>query len=203
MKVIGLRNCSISLSLSSYAVTYKFCFCVLFYFIFFKKIPGERIVDAYLARCGPLLQAAIKGDWPAAKAFLEKNPDCVRAPITKEQGTALHNAVVAQRTTFIKELLKRMNPEDLELRTIQGVTALHFAAQSGIVRIAEQLVKINDKPLLFRDSIGRTPLLYAVDLGHRNMVSYLFSVTHFQHLSADERITLLLGTIFYDMYGKT
>jgi hypothetical protein len=110
--------------------------------------------------------------------------------------------VVAQRTTFIKELLKRMTPEDLELRTTQEVTALHFAAQSGIVRIAEQLVKINKKPLLFHDSCGRKPLLYAVELGHRNMVSYLFSMTHFQQLSADERRRLLLSTIYYDMYGK-
>jgi len=34
------------------------------------------------------------------------------------------------------------------------------------------------------------------------MVSYLFSMTHFQQLSADERRRLLLSTIYYDMYGK-
>ena len=159
-------------------------------------------MDEYRALCGPLLEAALKGDWMAAKAFLDKHPECVRAPITKEQGTALHNAVVAQHTTFTKELLKRMTPKDLELRTIQKVTALHFAAQSGIVGIAEQLVKINKKPLLFHDEDERKPLLYALEFGDRNMVSYLFSVTPFEQLTADDRIVLLLRTIYFDMHGK-
>jgi ankyrin repeat protein len=167
-----------------------------------EKIPVERTLDEYRALCGPLLEAALKDDWKAAKAFLDEHPECVRAPITKEQGTALHNAVVAQRTTFTKELLKRMTPEDLELRTIHGITALQFAAQSGIVRIAEQLVKINKKPLLFHDNDGRKPIHYAVQLGHRNMVSYLFSVTPFEELTAHERIELLLGAIYHDMHGK-
>jgi ankyrin repeat protein len=91
-----------------------------------------------------------------------------------------------------------MTPEDLELRTTQGVTALHFAAQSGIVRInAEQLVKINNKPLLIHDSYGRKPLHYAVELGHRNMVSYLiFCVTPFEQLTVDERTKLLLNSYY-------
>jgi ankyrin repeat protein len=90
-----------------------------------------------------------------------------------------------------------MTPEDLELRTTQGVTTLHFAAQSGIVRIAGQLVKINNKPLLIHDSYGRKPLHYAVELGHRNMVSYLiFCVTPFEQLTADEWTRLLLNSYY-------
>ncbi|XP_059436359.1 ankyrin repeat-containing protein ITN1-like [Corylus avellana] len=169
-----------------------------------SEVPSsrrERIIDENRAQCGPLLHAAIKGDWPAAKAFLEKYPHCVRPNVSKEEGTALHEAVVAQQSTFIKELLKLMTPEDLELRTKQGATALHFAAQSGIVRIAEQLVKINNKPLLIDDCDERTPLQYAVELGrHRNMVSYLFSVTPLIQLTAHQRSELLLYAVSSDFY---
>ncbi|XP_059436360.1 ankyrin repeat-containing protein ITN1-like [Corylus avellana] len=94
-----------------------------------------------------------------------------------------------------------MTLEDLELRTKQGATALHFAAQSGIVRIAEQLVKINNKPLLIDDCDERTPLQYAVELGrHRNMVSYLFSVTPLKQLTAHQRSELLLYAVSSDFY---
>jgi ankyrin repeat protein len=138
----------------------------------------------------------LRGDWPAVKAFL------VRGPISKDQGTALHNAVLAEETTVIKELLKLMSPEDLKLTTTEGATALHFAAQTKMVKIAEQLVKINNEPLLIHDSDGNTPLHIAVNYrGHRNMIGYLISVTPFDHLTADDRIKLLLDTIHNDTYG--
>ncbi|XP_062161766.1 ankyrin repeat-containing protein ITN1-like isoform X3 [Alnus glutinosa] len=162
---------------------------------------GGRTLDEYRALGGPLLHAAIKGDWPAAKAFLEKYPDWVRAPITKQKGTALNNAVMAQHTAFTKELLKWMTPKDLELKNIKGATALHYAAQSGIVRIAEQLVEMNNKPLLIHDCEENIPLHVATCQGHTDMVSYLFSVTPFQHLAANDRTRLLLDTIYNDMYG--
>ncbi|XP_059440569.1 uncharacterized protein LOC132173025 [Corylus avellana] len=160
----------------------------------------ERTLEEYRTLGGPLLHAAVKGDWPAAKAFLEKYPDCARAPITKQQGTALNNAVVAQRTTFTKELLKWMTQKDMEIRNIKGATALHYAAQSGIVEIAEQLVKVNSKPLLIHDYEENIPLHIAACQGNTNMVSYLFSMTPFEHLTANDRIRLLLDTIYNDMY---
>ncbi|XP_059436331.1 uncharacterized protein LOC132169291 [Corylus avellana] len=150
--------------------------------------------------CAPLLQAAMKGDWPAAKAFLEENPDFVRAPITKEEETALHIVAAAQRTTFIKELLKWMTPKDLELKTNYGFTVLHSAAQSGIVGNAEQLVKINSKPLLICDDKEDTPLIVATYIGHTNMVSYLLSKTPLEQLTDEKRNELLNHTIYNDMY---
>jgi ankyrin repeat protein len=109
---------------------------------------------------------------------------------------------MAQHTAFTKELLKWMTPKDLELKNIKGATALHYAAQSGIVRIAEQLVKMNNKPLLIHDCEENIPLHIATCQGHTDMVSYLFSVTPFQHLAANDRTRLLLDTIYNDMYGK-
>ncbi|XP_059440536.1 uncharacterized protein LOC132172987 [Corylus avellana] len=158
----------------------------------------ERTLDEHGALCGPLLQAALKGDW---LAFLEEDPSCVRASISRDEGTALHNAVVAEDITDIKVFLKFMSPNDLKLTTTKGATALHFAAQSKMVIIAEQLVKINDEPLLMHDSCGNIPLHIAVNYhGHQNMIWYLISVTPFDKLTADDRTKLLLNTISNDMY---
>jgi ankyrin repeat protein len=170
-----------------------------------KKIPGKRtLLDECRGPCRPLLQAAIKGDWPAAKAFLEKCPHYVRAPISKEQATALHIAAAAQHTTFITKLLKSIvsTPEDLELKTTYGFTALHSTAQSGNVRIAEQLVEMNNKLLSIQDVNEDTPLIVAAYQGHTNMVSYLFAMTGLEHLSDGKRTELLEYTIYNDMFGK-
>ena len=46
-----------------------------------------------------------------------------------------------------------------------------------------------------------TPLYMAAMFGHRNMASYLYSVTNFESLADEEQISLLLGTISADLYG--
>ncbi|XP_059436323.1 uncharacterized protein LOC132169280 [Corylus avellana] len=161
----------------------------------------ERTLDEYRALCGPLLQAALKGDWPAAEAFLRQYPYCVRVPISKQRDTALHSAVAVKGTSFVKELLKQMNPDDLELRNINGVTALHVAAQTGDVRIAKEMVKKNKQLLLIINSQRMKPVHVAAHLGHTHMVDYLFSVTPFQELTTDERINLLHFTVSAGFYG--
>jgi hypothetical protein len=170
-----------------------------------NKIPGKRTLDECRGPCRPLLQAAIKGDWPAAKAFLKENRDYVRAPITKEKATTLHIAAAAQHTAFITEMLKLIvsTPKDLELmKTTSGFTALHSAAQSGSVRIAKQLVEMNNKLLSIQDVNEDIPLIVAAYQGHTNMVSYLFALTGLEHLSHGKRTELLEYTIYNDMYGK-
>jgi hypothetical protein len=170
-----------------------------------NKIPGKRTLDECRGPCRPLLQAAIKGDWPAAKAFLKENRDYVRAPITKEKATTLHIAAAAQHTAFITEMLKLIvsTPKDLELmKTTSGFTALHSAAQSGSVRIAKQLVEMNNKLLSIKDVNEDTPLIVAAYLGHTNMVSYLFALTGLEHLTDGKRTELLEYTIYNDMFGK-
>lgn len=95
-----------------------------------------------------------------------------------------------------------MTSEDLELRTINGFTALHLAAQSGIVRIAEPLLTKNYTLLLIPDNSGDIPLNVAAYVGHTEMVSYLFHLTPLKELTADKRIELLECTSYNDMYGK-
>ncbi|KAB1200196.1 hypothetical protein CJ030_MR0G007887 [Morella rubra] len=154
----------------------------------------------YRALCAPLLQAALRGNWRAAKAFLKQHPRCVRVAITKEQGTALHYAAAAKRTRFVEELVKLMTPLDLELKTTEGWTALCFAAQSGKVRIAEEMVKRNNKLPCIRTNQGTTPLQIAASVGRKNMVFYLLSATRLEQLSMGERVELFLATISTNMY---
>ena len=166
-----------------------------------SKLVGEKRLLRNRAKCASLLQAAIKDDWPEAQKFLQENPDCVRLPITRENATALHIAAAAEHTTFVKELLKLMKPEDLELETSYGYTALHSAAQSGNVDIAKQLVRENKKLLFIPNQQKEMPLHVAAFLGQKKMVSHLFSET-FAELNRVQRIDLLHYTICTDMYGK-
>jgi ankyrin repeat protein len=103
----------------------------------------------------------------------------------------------------MKELLKWMSQKDMEIRNIKGAATLHYAAQSGIVEIVEQLVKVNNKPLLIQDYKENIPLHIAACQGNTNMVSYLFSVAPFERLTSNDHNRLLLDTIYNDMYGKS
>lgn len=166
-----------------------------------QKVAGT-ITHENCARCSPLLQAALKGDWPAAKALIDEHPDWVRAPITEDRTTALHTAAIAKHTTFVKEVLKRMTPIDLQLTNLGGATALHFAAQTGIVRIAEEMVKMNNELPSITDGQEMTPLYVAAFFGHRKMVDYLFSFTYFLPSTSNYQCSqLLLATISAGFYG--
>ena len=117
--------------------------------------------------------------------------------------TALHIAAAAKRTAFVKELVQRMTEEDLALQNKDGNTAICFAAASGIVEIAKVMVEKNKRLPMIRGKQGKTPLYMAALFGHREMVSYLYSVTTFGSLSREEKISLLLVTISADLYGTT
>ncbi|XP_059436354.1 ankyrin repeat-containing protein NPR4-like [Corylus avellana] len=165
---------------------------------------GEIILHEKRTTGAPLLRAAIRGDWPAAKTFLEENPEYVQAPITREKSTVLHIAAAAQHTTFIEGLLSLelgMTPEDVAImQTSYGYTALHSAAQSGNVDIAEQLVRKNKELPFVRNEEEEMALHVAAYLGQTNLVSHLFSDSFFEKLTREERIKLFHYTICNDMY---
>ncbi|KAG6671789.1 hypothetical protein I3842_16G022500 [Carya illinoinensis] len=155
-----------------------------------------------LAVYDPLLRAILIDKWKAAEAFIQKNPKYrLGDPITKDKGTALHFAVAAKRTRFVKELVKLMTPEELELKAADDCTALYLAAQTEIVTIAEEMVEKNQNlPLIPKDNIEVLPLYAAIKTGHRDMVSYLYSVTPIEDLATLDRINLLNATISTDLY---
>ena len=98
-------------------------------------------------------------------------------------------------------MVRFLNEQDLERTNIDGETALCFAAKLGIVTIAKEMVKKNNRLPLIRSSEGRTPLYIAAFLGRRDMVSYLFTVTSFEGLDPSERMEILVAAITNDMYG--
>jgi len=145
----------------------------------------------------------MKGDWEAAKAFLDKYPDCVLFPITMEKATVLHSATAAKHADFVEEVLKWMTPGDLELKTIDGDTALHVAAQTGEVKIAKEMVEKNNELPLIHNHKDMIPLHAAAYKRDRKMVDFLFSdsVTPFQRLTTPQRIELLLLIVSAGFYG--
>ncbi|KAK9989404.1 hypothetical protein SO802_029643 [Lithocarpus litseifolius] len=150
-----------------------------------------------------LYLAALKGNWQDANQILrvEAESDCIQYSITQTNESILHVAFASKHMAFIKGVVQLLSSDDLELTNVDGDTALCFAAKSGIVPIAKEMVKKNNNlPLIRSSSEGRTPLHQAALLGRRDMVSYLFSVTRLNELTLDERMEILIATITHDMY---
>ncbi|XP_059657301.1 ankyrin repeat-containing protein NPR4-like isoform X2 [Cornus florida] len=149
----------------------------------------------------PLYQAALTGDWDKANEFIRSHPYAPAARITKRGDTALHIAAGAKQTKFVEELVKLMDPKDLEMQNCFDNTALCFAAASGIKKIAEVMVKKNKNLPAVRGSNGVTALHMAALFGYRDMVRFLYSVTDDKDLTKEDYIGLLLATIRSDLYG--
>ena len=162
------------------------------------KIPGQTSV--YLN----LYQAAKKCNWHEAKDILRKNQKTIGRSInTESRESVLHIAFASKHMAFIKEVVRILTGEDLERTNFDGDTALCFAAKLGIVTIAKEMVKKNNRLPLIRSSEGRIPLCIAVLFGHRDMALYLCTVTPFECLSSKEYKEIFVATITYDMYGMS
>ncbi|KAG6671787.1 hypothetical protein I3842_16G022400 [Carya illinoinensis] len=164
---------------------------------------GNSSCSRSLAVYAPLLRAILEDNWKAAEAFIQAHQGCLEAAITKDDDTALHFAAGQKRTRFVKNLVSKMEPKQLESKANNGkTTALYFAAQTEIVTIAEVMVKKNKElPSIFpKDSIQFLPLYAAIETGNRDMVWYLYSVTPIEDLVSADRIELLKATISSDLY---
>ncbi|XP_035841720.1 ankyrin repeat-containing protein At2g01680 isoform X2 [Helianthus annuus] len=130
----------------------------------------------------PLYEAAIKGDWNAAKLILDKNLDLVRCAITENHETLLHVAASAERTKAVKEfvinLVTMMKKEDLELQNKNLNTALTLAAQAGNIETAKILVKKNRALIEIINISGITPLYMAALFAKPDMVNYLYGISN-------------------------
>lgn len=126
-----------------------------------------------------------------------------REAITRGGETALHVAAVAERVGFAKELLKIMDPGDLakENKTTNS-TALFFAAASGNVELAREMMKDNNKNIaMIRDRNGLLPIHIAASVAHKEMVKHLYKQTK-DSLTDEDRFKLLVILIETDFYGK-
>lgn len=173
---------------------------------FLLGIYTEEQREKYLDICLPLYEAALKGDWQAAKGVIAKCPELINASITKNYETALHIASSTKHIQFVEELVKLMEPKDLELQNKNWNTALCLAATAGTVKIAEVMMKKNKGLLMIRGNNEMSPLLMAALFGHNDMVSYLYSKTN--NLTDDDwnnmdRIRLLHACVSANLYGES
>ncbi|XP_059634704.1 uncharacterized protein LOC132277027 isoform X2 [Cornus florida] len=167
-----------------------------------NKVP-EKDLNWYL----PLHKAALRGDWEDARRFFDQDPDAVTAKITRTSETVLHIAVGTTKAIHFVEKLLELIPREAvtSLRNEMGDTALHYAATLGNVEAAKLLVAHNpDLTNTWNGSL--LPLHVAAGYAHREMVSYLLTVTRDDmepNLFADESGAKLLNLVivaeFYDV----
>ncbi|KAI3868472.1 hypothetical protein MKX03_035645 [Papaver bracteatum] len=117
-------------------------------------------------------------NWRGANMFFRDFPEVLMAEITKDGDTALHVAVRLGRADFVRELLKLMNPAQLETTTKKGDTALSVAAQGyNNLEIAQMVVKKNPYLLQIENKDERSPLAIAAINGDEEAFRYLYQVT--------------------------
>ncbi|KAI3821771.1 hypothetical protein L1987_09343 [Smallanthus sonchifolius] len=139
-------------------------------------LQGSR--EDYIKVGVPLYEAAIKGDWKAARPILKEHPDLIRFAITENYETLLHIAASAESNKDVEEfvinLVQLMEKEDLELQNKNYNTALSLAAAAGNVKTAMTMVKKNPH-LIDIPGKGRImPLYMAALFGKPEMVRYLY-----------------------------
>ncbi|KAJ9550971.1 hypothetical protein OSB04_015016 [Centaurea solstitialis] len=139
---------------------------------------GSHSVESYnTEQLKKLREATKKGCWKDAKSILENGKDLERGPLDSEQNRVLHLAVgLIGHNDFIKDLLQFIQKREdqsektrnldgrslvLEMRNLNGSTALHVAAIVGNRFAAELLVNKNKNLLTILDDRGRTPLYKA------------------------------------------
>ena len=117
------------------------------------------------------------GNWNAAKEFLNRHPHALSAKITVTEKTALHVAAEAGHVHIVEELVKQMSEENLEIKDIDGFTALAQAAYAGNYRIAECMLGKNENLISIGDDDGNIPVVLALYNGHLKLARYLYLLT--------------------------
>jgi ankyrin repeat protein len=138
---------------------------------------------------GPLLTLyshAHNGDWDAIKTYLSHYPNAKKAKIKPYDETVLHVAASSGNLKVVKELVKLMSVEELEIQDDQGDTALSIAAFGGIRKMAECLVSKNKNLVTFENARKKIPLVEACTSNCKDMALYLYSVTPFEFLRQDK-----------------
>ncbi|GKE82099.1 ankyrin repeat-containing domain, PGG domain protein, partial [Tanacetum coccineum] len=141
----------------------------------------------------PLYEAS-ECDWKATKTILDKHPnmELVRFRITENGETALHIAASVKGpkkvSDFVRNLVEKMENEDLELLNRNGSTALYLAAVAGNLESVDIMMRSNRTLDTIPGGGMHKPTmpLYATALfGNKDVVSYLYECS--RHL-ADARV---------------
>ncbi|KAJ4702453.1 Ankyrin repeat family protein [Melia azedarach] len=164
-----------------------------------KNLFYLKLIEETRIRRLKLYRAALSGDWKGAKRIYDDCEENIGVEISKNGDTALHIAAAAKRIGFVKELVKRMNENDLRKRNQVGSTALFLAAASGKVELAQEMMKKNESIAMVPDRHGTLPIHIAASLGHKEMVNYLYEATGYS-LIEEHRKNLFITCIKTDLY---
>ncbi|KAG2398535.1 uncharacterized protein HKW66_Vig0089840 [Vigna angularis] len=166
--------------------------------------PSRHILEdrrEYFQKCVPLYKLALRGDWNEAKRMIDEDTSLLNAAITKEWGTLLHVVAGTNHVHFVNQLLKLLNPLDLELRNFNGNTAFCYAAASGNMEIAATMIKKNEGLPKIRGGAEATPLYMAVLQGKGEMARHLYPLS--TNILQEDDFTMLfflcIKTELYDI----
>ncbi|KAF2577570.1 hypothetical protein F2Q68_00000120 [Brassica cretica] len=168
---------------------------------FFLKL--ERNTNVYYDYI-QLSQGISQGRVEVVKDFLNRRPDAVDEWINFYE-TPLLKACACGKPEIVKELLRRMTPEQMIPKMSQNAsyhTPLTVVAVSGNMEIAEVLIAKNPKLLEIPGNNGQIPVVVAVENTQMEMARYLYIRTPVQVLLDEDGYhgsLLFLNAIFYKM----
>lgn len=148
---------------------------------------GHNNNDESDVKYAPLYDSLKRGDWNAAKEFIDRHPEALTHRGSSSGGTALHEAIERMHLDIVEELLKLMTEEDLEIEDALGCTAFFYALQKGIAPTVASMVRKNERlvTMRFTNLQDRTPVVVACALGHWEIARFLYSRTPIHVLTQD------------------
>nr|CAN68876.1 hypothetical protein VITISV_001418 [Vitis vinifera] len=148
-------------------------------FISVVSSSSSEFYEADLFYYWELYKAVVNGDWKSASKLLEDNPTSFLAPIRRNDPPMLHIAVDLGEASmgFVEKLVEFMPSEALSLQDSDGATALFTAAMAGNIKAAKLLVDKNPSLPNICSYGNLVPLHSALKYGHKELTSYLLSVT--------------------------
>jgi hypothetical protein len=159
-------------------------------------------VNRFLSLCVPLYKLALEGNWPEAKGMILKEQKLKNYAIATGWTTLLHIAAGANQIHFVKELLKMLVDNDINLRDCNGNTAFCIAAAAGNIEIVDLMFERNRQLPVIRGGNGYTPIQFAALQGRCKMTWHLYDKTD-KDCFEDEDWNLLFFTCIYTgIYGK-
>ncbi|XP_071732869.1 uncharacterized protein [Rutidosis leptorrhynchoides] len=134
----------------------------------------------YMEICVPLHEAAITGNWKAAKVIFDERPELVGFSITAYGDTPLHIAVSAEPTpeteNFTENLVSRMEMTDLEIENDASDYAFNVVVVKGSVKMLEVMLNkhitlLDISPLTTWNGLGAT-----TRYGNHDMAWYFYNI---------------------------
>ncbi|XP_057419045.1 uncharacterized protein LOC130713263 [Lotus japonicus] len=149
-----------------------------------------------------LHEYALRNEWHKAKSIYEEFPEMVRIPLTSSGDTALHVAVSANSTDFMRELVnfEHVTQQDLELRNAHGHTALCLAAITWNRDVFQIMIQNNENLALIHAQYGMLAVHLAALTGYHEIVQDLSSDNLLQKMDFKDIQRLFFMTINSSMY---